>query len=164
MWIEFLLEVCFHFTLFFLFIIVFLSLIKKFMPFIEQQILISKKRAQDLEDKESLLIASRRRLEGQILSQTSNFDLLEEKVIKWKEFQELKNKEYESENSDLIQKIKVKRDGQFSHLRLLKMQKRITPEAFKQVFIEIEKIHSREKGKALLNELIDKIEPQKTNG
>ena len=159
-WIEldFVLEIVFHFVLFFLFIIVISRLFKNFvLPFFYEKIAFIKKNQEELKNKLSLLDVSKGRIEKQIIEQRKQTEDLDKNVQKWQKAVADKNKNLDKENDALLEKIITKRNSQLRAFRVFKEKNDVIPKAIYKVRCEIIKIHETKKGRDLLWELVEKI-------
>jgi biopolymer transport protein ExbB/TolQ len=155
------LEVLFQLTLFALLVIVVYKLIKQYLiPFLYQEIRRIKKYKKDLSNKNKLLNASKKRLENQIKQQDDSFVLLEQKVHAWYKSVVDSNEKKQEENKKILEHVEKKRKAQLANLSLRKIQKIVIPEAIEQAYQEIEKKYEGDKGLQLLQELIEKVQPE----
>ncbi len=162
MWIEQIdfLAIFFELTLFALFAIVIWRLLKNYiLPALYGEIKAIKKHQKDLRDKDALLKASKQRLEGQLKEQEDRFFLLDKKMQLWHQAFVDKNKEKEEENELILKKVEEKREKQFAHFSLSKMQRVVAPQAVEAAYHEMTKLHEEEESLVLLKELIEKIQP-----
>ena len=158
MLINFFLKISFEITLFCLFVIVVYQIFQKYLfPFLQDQILLVKRKIKELQNKVSLLDASRQRLMDQISVQKVQFDSLEKKVIEWQKMQMDENQILEIKQKELQKKIKLKREQQLLNLKLLNMQENVSSRAIEQAYLEIKAGYSGQKGDELLGKLVDRI-------
>ncbi len=155
---DFLLEVLFDLTLFFLLVIVFYKVFMQYiLPFLYHQILDIKKHQKEVKNKIQLLDASQIRLESQIVDQKEGFDLLDEKVKFWHKSIYQNNKKFIQKHCELIEKIKAKRINQKEHFCLFKLEKNVIVQSIDQTYDSLSPINCKPRGRELLTELIDII-------
>ncbi|MBD3231848.1 hypothetical protein GF322_04265 [Candidatus Dependentiae bacterium] len=159
--VNFLLNIFFEITIFFLLVMFVTNLFKKYaLTPLYQEIRNKKEYEKYVKNKKNLLHKSEIRLKDELIAQKEDFFYLEKKVNLWNAAYLQKKKEKYETNEKLLNKIIKKRKKQKENLALLKMQEIVIPKAEKEAYKEIEHIYAGDKGKKLLKELILTIKPK----
>lgn len=155
---DFILEVIFDLSIFFLFVIAFYKIFTQYVfPFLYEQVSSIKKHQIGIKNKIKLLDASQVRLESQIVCQKQRLDKLDDKVCLWCKVVKSNNKKLEQDRVYLIDAIKKKLEKQKEHLCLFKLEKNVIAQSIDQVYDVLSPIRNKARGLVLLSELVDKI-------
>ncbi len=154
-------EIVFELTIFFLLCLAVYDLSKKyFIPLLYSEINAIKKKEKDDKEKNNLLSLSKKRIDNEISEQEDKFSLLEKKVQVWRNSLDVESDKTTKNDSIIIKNTKEKRRIQEANLNLLNMERIVVPESIKLAYKEIGSLYAGEKGRALLDELLVKIEPK----
>ncbi len=136
------------------------------LPFLYEQLSKILEKRKELRSKIRLLNASKLRIEEQIKEQDRKFLDIKEKVDYWKKKLKEESDKNDMLNKELLEKLKKKRLEQSSNFADFKLRVRVVPAAINSAYKEIWKMYRDEKGRRLLEELIDKIssDPFKVKG